>query len=132
MKNPIVVVMKKVSILLITILVSTAILVAQKTQIDRSGRYHYKVLDTPYGDFSGWIILKKKKNSYEGEIINDEGRTFKMKVLKHKGDQLIFRTDLEDTNSLATCKFSGDSIFGHISVKGDDFPYLIKGKKGNK
>ncbi len=55
-----------------------------------------------------------------------------MKAIRHKGNQLVFKTNMEDTNSLVTFEFQGDSIRGRIAVKGDDFPYLLKGGKLKK
>lgn len=96
---------------------------------DYSGKYAYAIVDTPYGDYFGFIILQKKNNSYMGEIINEEGKKFDLNVIRSNGNRLIFKSNAEETNSLFYCEFFGDSIRANVEVKGDDFPYVLKGKK---
>lgn len=94
-----------------------------------SGKYRYSVINTPYGDFFGWLTLKKSGNTYKGEIVNDEGKEFYMKVIKFSGNRLVFRSNIEGTNSLISCQFFGDSLRANVAVHGDDFPYILKGAK---
>ena len=45
---------------------------------------------------------------------------------------ITFKSNVEETKSLFMCKINGDSIRGTIKVAGDDFPYVLKGKRSIK
>jgi hypothetical protein len=94
---------------------------------DYSGTWAYEVKDTPYGNYSGKIILTKNQKIYKGEAINQSGVKFAFDFVEKKGDILIFRTNLEETNSMVYCKFKGDSLRANVKVQGDDFAYKLKG-----
>jgi hypothetical protein len=96
---------------------------------DFSGVYFYSIVDTPYGDYFGKITFRKRGNSYESEIINEDSVRYDIKVIKTEGTKIIFRTNLENSKSTGTCEIIGDSIRGNLAVKGDDFNYILKGKK---
>lgn len=110
------------------ILLACASAIIQDT-LDHSGKYAYAIVDTPYGDYSGFIILKKKDNTYQGEVINEEGIKYDLSVVRSSGNRIIFRSNIEETNSILHCEFFGDSIRANVEVKGDDFPYVLKGTK---
>jgi hypothetical protein len=101
----------------------------KKKKGDYSGTWAYEVKDTPYGNYSGRIILTKKQKIYKGKAINKEGVKFTFDFVEKKGEVLIFRTNLEETNSMVYCKFFGDSLMANVKVAGDDFAYKLKGKR---
>lgn len=94
-------------------------------QPDHSGIWEYAVRDTPYGDYFGNIYLNKKDETYEGKIVNDKGEEYSLNVIRTRGNQLIFQSDIEDSESLFMCTFSGDSLTATIEVSGDDFLYRL-------
>jgi hypothetical protein len=96
---------------------------------DIIGTYSYSVQDTPYGDYNGYLYLWRKENKLEGEIENEESTKYYLKWVGQKGNSLIFKSNIEETKSTLSVEFYQDSLRGTIKVKGDDFPYEIKGKK---
>ena len=104
-------------------------LVAQNNDLDLSGTWDYQVTKTPYGNFFGKIILKKTDDTYTGEIINKQGKKYTLDVVRCKGNRLIFNSNIEETTSLVSCVFQGDSIKATIEVQGDNFLYKLKGKR---
>jgi len=55
--------MNKLSVTIYIVMLCSA-LSAQDSSTDLSGKYSYSVVDTPYGDYYGWIILDKKGRRY--------------------------------------------------------------------
>ena len=105
---------------------------AQKKKIvNFSGTWNYEVKNTPSGDYFGRIILVKGKNTYKGEAINKAGIKFRFDLVSMKGNQLVFNTNLENTNSMVNCTFKGNSMTANVKVAGDDFAYKMKAKKSN-
>lgn len=96
---------------------------------DFSGRWYYEVKNTPYGNFYGVIILKRKDTAYTGEIINKAGKKFKLEVMRVKSNKMVFSSNVEDTNSIFNCQFKGDSLLATVEVKGDQFLYRLKAKR---
>ena len=94
-----------------------------------SGTWNYEVKDTPSGDYFGKIILVKDKKSYKGEVINKAGIKFRFDLVSMKGNQLVFSTNLEDTNSTVNCTFKGNTMTANVKVAGDDFAYKMKAKR---
>jgi hypothetical protein len=101
----------------------------KKKKGDYSGTWVYEVKDTPSGNYSGKIILTKNQKTYKGEAINQAGVKFTFDFLEKRGEILIFRTNLEETNSMVYCKFKGDSLAANVKVAGDNFPYKLKAKR---
>ena len=101
----------------------------KKKPSDFSGTWNYEVKDTPSGDYSGKIILVKDKKTYKGEAINKAGIKFRFDLVSTKGNQLIFSTNLEDTNSMVNCTFKGNTMTANVKVEGDDFAYKMKAKR---
>ena len=99
---------------------------------DFSGTWNYEVKNTPSGDYSGKIILVKDKKSYKGEAINKAGIKFRFDLVSMKGNQLVFSTNLEDTNSTVNCTFKGNAMTANVKVAGDDFAYKMKAKRLGK
>jgi len=117
-------------IFLLFILIFSEYLIAQhKKNIDISGTWSYEVRNTPSGDYTGSIDLRKVNYKYEGEIVESNGMKYPLTVIEYKGDKLVFTSTVENTNSTFTCTFFGDSIKADIDVQGDDFQYKLKGKK---
>ena len=101
----------------------------KKKAFDYAGTWNYEVKDTPSGDYSGKIILVKDKKTYKGEAINKAGIKFRFDLVSMKGNQLIFSTNLEDTNSMVNCTFKGNTMTANVKVEGDDFAYKMKAKR---
>lgn len=96
---------------------------------DLAGTWAYEVKDTPYGDYYGDLVLEKDDNTYKGKIVNDEGTTYQIDIIKVKGNKMVFTSDIEGTDSMFSANFQGDSLNAVIEVKGDDFLYKLKGKR---
>lgn len=108
--------------------VSTANAQSKKAP-DYAGTWNYEVKNTPTGDYFGRIILIKDKKIYKGEAINKAGIKYRFDLVSMKGNQLIFSTNLEDTNSMVNCTFKGNTMTANVKVLGDDFAYKMKGKR---
>ncbi len=122
----------RTNLILLVLLQSSNVIFSQnskKKKGDYSGTWVYEVKDTPSGNYSGKIILTKNQNIYKGQAINQSGVKYTFDFVEKKGDILIFRTNLEETNSLVYCKFVGDSLTADVKVQGDSFPYKLKGKR---
>jgi hypothetical protein len=103
---------------------------AQKKKVsDYAGTWNYEVKDTPSGDYFGKIILVKDKKTYKGEAINKAGIKFRFDLVSMKGNQLVFSTNLENTNSTVNCTFKGNAMTANVKVAGDDFGYKMKAKR---
>jgi len=98
---------------------------------DYSGSWGYEVKNTPYGNFYGTIFLIKAGSTYKGNVVNRAGKQYKLEVLRLKGNRLVFTSDVEETNSVFTCNFKGDSLLATVEVKGDNFLYKLKARKKN-
>lgn len=105
---------------------------AQTTNRDNVVTYGYSVIDTPYGDYFGKIVLTKERKQHEGELIDEEGEIYRLKIHKLTDKQLIFTTYIEKTKTIFDCSLVGDSIKGNIKFKADDFKYVLKGVKLEK
>lgn len=101
----------------------------KKKTSDFSGTWNYEVKNTPSGDYSGKIILVKDKKTYKGEVINKTDIKFRFDMISMKGNQLVFSTNLENTNSMVNCTFKGNAMTADVKVAGDDFPYKMKAKR---
>jgi hypothetical protein len=101
----------------------------KKKKGDYSGTWMYEVKNTPSGNYSGKIILTKNQKIYNCVAINQAGIKYTFDFVEKKRDVLIFRTNLEETNSMVYCKFFGDSLRANVKVAGDDFPYKLKAKR---
>ncbi len=113
---------------LLLLFVSTAD--AQRKKVsDYAGTWNYEVKNTPSGDYFGKIILVKDKKTYKGEAINKAGMKFRFDLVSMKGNQLVFSTNLEDTNSTVKCIFKGNIMTADIKVAGDEFAYKMKAKR---
>lgn len=116
------------AIIALLLLVSDAY-AQKKKAADFSGTWNYEVKNTPSGDYFGKIILVKDKKTYKGEAINKGGIKFRFDLVSIKGNQVVFNTNLENTNSIVNCTFKGNSMTANVKVAGDDFAYKMKAKK---
>ena len=117
---------------LLVIVLFSVNLKAQTTNRDNIVTYAYSVIDTPYGDYFGKIVLTKERKQHEGELINEEGKIYRLKIHKFTDKQLIFTAYIEKTKTKFDCSLVGDSIKGNIHFKADDFKYVLKGVKLEK
>jgi len=117
---------------LFVIVLSSLTLNAQTTNGDNVVTYGYSVIDTPYGDYFGKIVLTKERKQHKGELIDDEGEIYRLKIHKLTDKQLIFTAYIEKTKTKFDCSLVGDSIKGNIHFKADDFKYVLKGVKLEK
>ena len=117
---------------LFVIVLSSLTLNAQTTNSDNVVTYGYSVIDTPYGDYFGKIVLTKERKQHKGELIDDEGEIYRLKIHKLTDKQLIFTAYIEKTKTKFDCSLVGDSIKGNIHFKADDFKYVLKGVKLEK
>ena len=117
---------------LLVIVLFSENLKAQTTNRDNIVTYAYSVIDTPYGDYFGKIVLTKERKQHKGELLDDEGEIYRLKIHKLTDKQLIFTTYIEKTRTIFYCRLVGDSIKGNIKFKADDFKYVLKGVKLEK
>lgn len=96
---------------------------------DFTGTWKYQVIDTPYGNFYGDLILEKVDDQYDGKFVNDKGREFSLTVLRVKGNKMIISSDIEETDSMLNCTFDGDQLKATVEVQGDDFLYKLEAKR---
>ena len=102
---------------------------AQKSNIDDTLRYQYSVIDTPYGDYFGWITLKRDGRSYQGKLIDEDGSSHGLQVIKYDNRHLIFKLKFEANKTLFKCEIFGDSIRGLGKFPGEKFEFLLKGRR---
>jgi hypothetical protein len=124
--------MKKLLVFLIIVnLMLTEEIAAQKPVMDYLIKYQYSITDTPYGDYFGWINLKRDGRSYRGEIIDEDGKIYNLKVTRADGKSLNFRLQFDGAKLFFKCELFGDSIRGVGKSSGEKFKFLMKGKKVN-
>jgi hypothetical protein len=102
---------------------------AQNLDSDNIFKYQYSVIDTPYGDYFGWIILERKGQSYAGKIIDEEGSINTLKVTKFDDKRLFFKSRIDGLKSVFKCEIFGDSIRGVGIFPGEEFKFILKGKR---
>ena len=117
---------KEYCFLLVIVLWSMS-LNAQTIPVSRRVLYSYSVINTPYGDYFGKLILNKESKKKEGEIIDEDGKIHKLKILKFTDRQLIFVSYIDNSKAFFDCCIVGDSLKGTAKVKGDDFKYILNG-----
>ena len=101
----------------------------KKKASDYTGTWNYEIKNTPTGDYFGKIILVKDKKTYKAQAINKAGIKYRFDLVSMKGNQLVFSTNLEETNSTVNCTFKGNAMTANVKVLGDDFAYKMKAKK---
>ena len=101
----------------------------KKKASDYTGTWNYEIKNTPTGDYFGKIILVKDKKTYKAQAINKAGIKYRFDLVSMKGNQLVFSTNLEETNSTVNCTFKGNAMTANVQVLGDDFAYKMKAKK---
>jgi hypothetical protein len=102
---------------------------AQIANDDNTVKYQYSVIDTPYGDYYGVIILKKEGKSYKGEMIDEDGIVYELKIQKFDSNQLIFKSKIDGLKSIFRCEILGDSVIGTGIFSGDEFEFKLKGTR---
>ena len=102
---------------------------AQIANDDNTVKYQYSVIDTPYGDYYGLISLKKEGKYYRGEMIDEDGIVYELKVQKFDSKQLIFRSKIDGLKSIFRCEILGDSIKGTGVFSGDEFVFKLIGTR---
>jgi hypothetical protein len=107
-------------------------LYAQDKPYDYSGKYSYAVVDTPYGDYFGWLFLSRKGKSYQGKIVDEDGTPYQVKAIRVDDNRITFKSTIEEAKTLFICEILSDSIRGTIKVTGDDFRYVLKGIRSDE
>lgn len=102
---------------------------AQDLNSDSVFKYQYSVIDTPYGDYFGWIILERKGHSYVGKIIDEDGSMNTLKVTKFDDKRLLFKSKIDGLKSVFNCEIFGDSIRGVGTFSGEEFKFILRGKR---
>ena len=102
---------------------------AQDSNVDNVFKYQYSVTDTPYGDYFGWIILERKRQSYVGKIIDEDGSINTLKVIKFDDKHLFFKSKIDGLKSVFKCEIFGDSIRGVGIFSGEEFKFVLRGKR---
>lgn len=116
----------KNSIFLILILTSITLSAQTETTISTI-TYSYSIIDTPYGDYFGKIVIMNEEKRKTCKLIVDDGMKYEIKIIQFDDRQLVFRAFIERTKMLFCCKLVGDSIKGNVKIKGDNFNYILKG-----
>lgn len=91
-----------------------------------AGNYDFVVEDTPYGDYTGKMVLMKDGKTYSGKLIASNGGESELKDLKIEGDMASFTTAAEGYYARVSGAFSGDDFVGKVNVEGQEFPFKAK------
>jgi hypothetical protein len=115
---------------LITSICSAGVVTASCIQDpDFSGTYNYEIRDTPYGDFSGKIILQKQKEGYKINIVNNKGEQFNARIIRLKNNRIVLATNFEHADAMLYGYFQGDILSARVEAKGDAFLYKLIARK---
>ncbi|UCJ05006.1 hypothetical protein KTO58_15005 [Chitinophaga pendula] len=117
-------------LLLISTIGTTANTGLHNTQdTDFSGTYQYEMKNTPYGDFMGKIILKKEKETYRIEVVNNKGEQFSARIIRLKGNRIVMATNFEYADATLYGYFRENALSARIEAKGDPFLYKFIARK---
>lgn len=114
-------------VLMLTMISSCSIFKsAPKADAGFAGNYEWIVKDTPDGDYTGTMTIKKTENGYAGEIFI-MGMGVKIENMKIENKKMTGNFTFQDMDLDMEAEFAGDAFAGLIYA-GDE-GYVLTGKK---
>lgn len=92
------------------------------------GTWKYEVLNTISGDYYGDLIIKKTKDSYEGNILS-RGKFYDVKFNYIDNDSISFLSGVEGFIATIKGKVKGEKLECKVTVLGDPNIYDFNAKK---
>ena len=85
-----------------------------------AGNYEFLVKDTPDGDYTGTLTIRKGDNGYEGKLFI-EGTNYEILNLQIENNKMTGNFTFQYMNLFFEAKFTGENIAGFIFADGQGF-----------
>ena len=85
-----------------------------------AGNYEFLVKDTPDGDYTGTMTIKKGDNGYRGKLFT-EGTDYEIFNLQIENNEMTGNFTFQYMNLFFEAKFTGENIAGFIFADGQGF-----------
>ena len=85
-----------------------------------TGDYEFLVKDTPDGDYTGTMTIKKGDNGYRGKLFT-EGTDYEIFNLKIENNEMTGNFTFQYMDLFFKAKFTGENIAGFIFADGQGF-----------
>ena len=110
-----------VTILLLTMFLSCATFKSfLEADTGYTGDYEFLVKDTPDGDYTGTMTIKKRDNGYRGKLFT-EGTDYEIFNLQIENNEMTGNFTFQYMDLFFEAKFTGENIAGFIFADGQDF-----------
>ena len=110
-----------VTILLLTMFLSCATFKSfLEADTGYTGDYEFLVKDTPDGDYTGTMTIRKVDNDYEGKLFT-EGTNYEIFNLQIENNEMTGNFTFQYMDLFFEAKFTGDNIAGFIFADGQSF-----------
>ena len=85
-----------------------------------TGDYEFLVKDTPNGDYTGTMTIKKGDNGYRGKLFT-EGTDYEIFNLQIENNEMTGNFTFQYMDLFFEAKFTGENIAGFIFADGQGF-----------
>jgi hypothetical protein len=85
-----------------------------------TGDYEFLVKDTPDGDYTGTMTIKKGDNGYRGNLFT-EGTDYEIFNLQIENNEMTSNFTFQYMDLFFEAKFTGENIAGFIFADGQGF-----------
>ena len=85
-----------------------------------TGDYEFLVKDTPDGDYTGTMTIKKGDNGYRGKLFK-EGTDYEIFNLQIENNEMTGNYTFQYMDLFLKAKFTGENIAGFIFADGQGF-----------
>ena len=85
-----------------------------------AGNYEFLVKDTPDGDYTGTLTIRKGDNGYEGKLFT-EGTNYEILNLQIENNKMTGNFTFQYMDLSFEAKFTGENIAGFIFADGQGF-----------
>ena len=85
-----------------------------------TGDYEFLVKDTPDGDYTGTLTIRKGDNGYEGKLFT-ESTNYEILNLKIENNEMTGNFTFQYMDLFFKAKFTGENIAGFIFADGQGF-----------
>ena len=85
-----------------------------------TGDYEFLVKDTPDGDYTGTMTIKKGDNGYRGKLFT-EGTDYEIFNLQIENNEMTGNFTFQYMDLVFEAKFTGENIAGFIFADGQGF-----------
>ena len=85
-----------------------------------AGNYEFLVKDTPDGDYTGTLTIRKGDNGYEGKLFT-EGTNYEILNLQIENNKMTSNFTFQYMDLSFEAKFTGENIAGFIFADGQGF-----------